>query len=68
MENTKKDASDKGVDPFTASFTIASYCNYIFRRNFMKENTIGLIPANGYNPKQNTSKKSKSMVALAFSC
>jgi hypothetical protein len=57
MENTKKNSNDKGVDPFCSSFTIASYCNYIFRRNFMKDNSIGLIPSNGYNPKQNTSNK-----------
>lgn len=50
--------NDQGIDPFANSFTIASYCNLIFRRNFMDEGKIGIIPENGYNPKQNVSKKS----------
>lgn len=29
------------VDPFSTSLTIASACNRVFRRNFLKENTIG---------------------------
>ena len=59
MQQTKLDANDPGVDPFRVSITIASLCNYIFRRNFMKPNTIAVIPENGYNPKQNTSLKCK---------
>ncbi len=35
---------EQGVDPFPVSLTIASACNYIFRRNYLKENTIGIIP------------------------
>ena len=57
MENSKKNPQDRGVDPFTTSFTIASYCNFIFRRNYMKENSIGLVPANGYNPKRSHKDK-----------
>ncbi len=34
----------EGVDPFPVSLTIASACNHIFRRNYLKEKTIGVIP------------------------
>jgi len=37
------------IDPFLSSVTIASACNKIYRKLFMKENTIGIIPYNGYN-------------------
>jgi hypothetical protein len=36
------------VEPFLESVTIASACNLAFRRNFLRPNTIGLIPKNGY--------------------
>lgn len=36
------------VDPFLEATTIASACNLAFRRNFLKPNTIGLIPKKGY--------------------
>ncbi|XP_055380657.1 uncharacterized protein LOC129611502 [Condylostylus longicornis] len=39
---------DNNVCPFTEATTIASTCNLIFRRNFLKAETIGLIPKNGY--------------------
>jgi hypothetical protein len=57
MEKTKRDEFDRGVDPFQVSITIASLCNHIYRRNFMKPNTIAVIPEHGYNPTQNTSRK-----------
>ena len=57
MEQTKIEGLG-GVDPFRTSITIASLCNHIYRRNFMKEDSIGLIPENGYNPKQKYSMKS----------
>ncbi len=34
----------EGVDPFPLSLTIASACNHIFRHNYLKEKTIGIIP------------------------
>ncbi|KAK4882043.1 hypothetical protein RN001_005362 [Aquatica leii] len=37
-----------GVDPFRESCTIAGACNTVFRRHFLKDDTIGLIPPNGY--------------------
>ncbi len=35
---------EQGVDPFPVSLTIASACNHIFRKNYLRENTIGIIP------------------------
>ena len=57
MEQTKLNNEDFGVDPFRVAITLASLCNHIYRRNFMNEDTIAVIPENGYNPKQNSSKK-----------
>ena len=59
MEISKKNETDCGLDPFMTSFTIASFCNLVYRKNHMKENSIGLIPENGYSPSQNTSKKAR---------
>ena len=36
------------VDPFASSITIASACNVVFRRNYLRPDTIGIIPATGY--------------------
>lgn len=36
------------VDPFLEAVTIASACNLVYRRNFLKPDTIGLIPKQGY--------------------
>lgn len=44
------------VCPFTDGCTIASACNKVFRRNFLKPNTIGIIPKNGYRYSENQSK------------
>ncbi|KAK5643501.1 hypothetical protein RI129_007346 [Pyrocoelia pectoralis] len=44
------------VCPFTESVTLPSACNKIFRRNFLKPNTIGLIPKGGYRQCDNQSK------------
>uniref|UniRef100_A0ABD2VUC9 DNA-directed DNA polymerase n=1 Tax=Trichogramma kaykai TaxID=54128 RepID=A0ABD2VUC9_9HYME len=37
-----------GVDPFVQATTIASACSYMFRKKYLKENTIALIPPAGY--------------------
>lgn len=58
MESTKKNAHDQGLDPFVTSATIASYCNSVYRNNHLTVDTIGVIPSNGYNPKDKVSKKS----------
>lgn len=36
------------TDPFTEATTIASACSVVFRKNYLKPYTIGLIPPNGY--------------------
>ena len=38
------------LDPFSHCITIASACNLVFRHTFLKENTIAIIPPQGYNP------------------
>lgn len=43
------------VEPFLESTTIASACNLIYRRNFLKPETIGLIPKHGYRMVDNQS-------------
>lgn len=45
------------VCPFDESTTIASACFRIYRKNFLKDNTIGIIPAGGYRWAHNQSKK-----------
>lgn len=44
------------VDPFAEAITIASACNLVFRRNFLKPETIGIIPRNGYRLTDRQSK------------
>ncbi|XP_055385241.1 uncharacterized protein LOC129614573 [Condylostylus longicornis] len=44
------------VEPFLEATTIASACNFAFRRNFLKEDTISLIPKYGYRNSDNQSK------------
>jgi hypothetical protein len=45
------------MDVFLESFTIASACNRVLRKRFLKPDTIGLIPAGGYTANQKYSKK-----------
>ncbi|KAJ8934252.1 hypothetical protein NQ318_008695 [Aromia moschata] len=44
------------VCPFTEACTIASACNKVYRRNFLKPSTIGIIPKGGYRCRDNQSK------------
>jgi len=37
------------IDPFITSLTISSVCNKIYRKLFMKKDSIGIIPFHGYN-------------------
>ena len=46
-----------GIDPFEKSITIASAYNLVFRTNFLKRETIAVIPHHGYNPEQKQSVK-----------
>ena len=51
MEMTIKDeVAPRGVDPFASNITIAGACNRVFRQLFLKPDTVGLIPSNGYRP------------------
>lgn len=44
------------VCPFTEATTIASACNLVFRRKYMKEETLGIMPKKGYRNIDNQSK------------
>jgi len=37
------------IDVFVESITIASACNEVLRKRFVKPDTIGLIPTGGYS-------------------
>jgi hypothetical protein len=44
------------VNPFTECITLASCASLIFRRNYLKNNVVGIIPANGYRFADNQSQ------------
>ena len=46
------------TDPFVSATTMASACSYLYRKNFLKPNTIGLPPPNGYRRADKHSQKS----------
>ncbi len=46
---------ETNVDPLLTSATIAGACNYVFRRNYLKPNTIGNVPNRGYRRKERAS-------------
>ncbi|XP_070546210.1 uncharacterized protein [Ptychodera flava] len=50
-----------GVDPFRDCVTIASACNVVLRKNFLKKDTIGVIPDHGYIQRRN-----QSVIALQW--
>ena len=51
------------VDPFPHCLTIASACNLVFRKTFLKENTIAVIPPCGYKPENKQSVIALKMLA-----
>ena len=51
------------VDPFASCLTIASACNLVFRKTFLKEDTIAVIPPSGYRPEQKQSVVALKMLA-----
>ena len=53
----KKIFLDCHVDPFIESTTIASACLRVYRKNFLKDDQIGVIPINGYRRANNQSIK-----------
>ena len=49
MDFTTK-ANTSGIGSFESCITIASACNLIFRKMFLDNETIGIIPPHGYRP------------------
>lgn len=47
---------ENGIDPFIDACTIAGSCNIVFRSKYMKEDSIGVLPPNGYRLSENQSK------------
>ena len=47
----------RNVDIFLETCTIASACNKVLHKRFLKPETVGLIPTGGYSCNQNYSKK-----------
>jgi hypothetical protein len=45
------------IDPLSQAITIASACNLVFRRNFLREDTIGIVPDKGYRKEERQSIK-----------
>ena len=46
---------DEGIDPLESNLTISSFCNKLYRKKFMKKNSIAWVPSNGHDHKQQTS-------------
>jgi hypothetical protein len=59
LKSSMKNPLDSGIQPFMTNLTISSYCNTLYRRNFMPKDSIPWIPANGYNPNEKTSRKAE---------
>jgi len=57
MAMTSSAVGDEGIDPFATCITIASACNLVFRTNFLRPETIEIIPAQGYRPEEKQSVK-----------
>ncbi|XP_041478761.1 uncharacterized protein LOC121426498 isoform X1 [Lytechinus variegatus] len=52
-EITKTKTNETGIDPFLRTLTLPSACNLLFRTNYLRPDTIALIPQEGYaNPKR----------------
>ena len=45
------------VEVFLEAFTIASACKKVLRKKFIKTETIGLLPSDGYSANSRYSKK-----------
>ena len=56
-DSSKLNDADLGIHPFKTCLTKSSYCNALYRRNFMPEKSIAWFPSNGFNPKEKTSRK-----------
>lgn len=56
MQMTSRN-DEEGIDPFAHCITIASACNLVFRNLFLEEQSIGIIPPQGYRSKEIQSVK-----------
>ena len=54
-------SSVTNIDPFEKCLTIASACNLVFRKNFLRERSIAIIPPHGYRPQDK-----QSVIALKW--
>ena len=68
LKSSKKSLADPGIQPFMTNLTISSYCNTLYRRNFMPKDSIPWIPANGYNPNEKTSRKAEQWLRYLAEC
>ena len=50
------------IDPFEKCLTIASACNLVFRKKFLKEETMAIIPPNGHRPLDKRSNRMKNHI------
>ncbi|XP_041465845.1 uncharacterized protein LOC121416344 isoform X2 [Lytechinus variegatus] len=54
---TQTESNPDGIDPFHYNLTLPGACNLLFRTNYLKPDTIALIPHDGYtNPKSHSLK------------
>lgn len=61
MQMTSKNDEER-IDPFVHCITIASACNLVFRTLFLEEQSIGIIPPQGYRPKDKQSVKAMQWI------
>jgi hypothetical protein len=66
IEITKTSSDDEGVDPFIQCLTMPAACHFVFRRNFMKPDTIALIPPNGYDTEPSSFKSTLWLKYVSF--
>jgi hypothetical protein len=59
---------DGGIDPFATCITIASACNLVFRTQFLRPATLGIIPAEGYRPVEKHSVKALQRIKYVSQC
>jgi hypothetical protein len=52
----------RDIDPFQECITIASVCNLVFRTKFLRPDTIGIIPAQGYRQEEKHSIKAMQWI------
>ncbi|XP_061178357.1 uncharacterized protein LOC133186998 [Saccostrea echinata] len=61
MQMTSRNG-EEGIDPFAHCITIASACNLVFRKLFLEERSIGIIPPQGYRPMDKQSFKAMQWI------